>query len=118
MLGRIEDAEDAKQDILVKVITNLSFYKGESLFSTWVYRIAVNHLINEKNKQFINQPLSFEIFGNDIDRYITSSVPEVDSVEKTILSEELKLSCTNVMLQCLAPLDRLVFVLGNNVSCR
>ena len=84
MLGRIEDAEDAKQDILVKVITNLSFYKGESLFSTWVYRIAVNHLINEKNKQFINQPLSFEIFGNDIDRYITSSVPEVDSVEKTI----------------------------------
>lgn len=112
MLGRIEDAEDAKQDILVKVITNLSSYKGESLFSTWVYRIAVNHLINEKNKQFINQPLSFEIFGNDIDRYITSSVPEVDSVEKTILSEELKLSCTNVMLQCLAPLDRLVFVLG------
>ena len=28
MLGRIEDAEDAKQDILVKVITNLSSYKG------------------------------------------------------------------------------------------
>lgn len=112
MLGRIEDAEDAKQDILIKVITNLSSYKGESLFSTWVYRIAVNHLINEKNKQFINQPLSFEIFGNDIDRYITSSVPQVDSAEKAILSEELKLSCTNVMLQCLVPFNRLVFILG------
>lgn len=112
MLGRIEDAEDAKQDILVKVITNLSSYKGESLFSTWVYRIAVNYLINEKNKQFVNQPLSFEIFGNDIDRYITSTVPQVDSAEKAILSEELKLSCTNVMLQCLVPLDRLVFILG------
>lgn len=51
MLGRIEDAEDAKQDILIKVITSLSSYKGKSLFSTWVYKIAVNHLINEKNKK-------------------------------------------------------------------
>lgn len=112
MLGQIEDAEDAKQDILVKVITNLSSYKGESLFSTWVYRITINHLINEKNKQFIKQPLSFEVFGNDIDRYITSTVQPIDSAEKTILSEELKLSCTNVMLQCLAPFDRLIFILG------
>ena len=51
MLGRIEDAEDAKQDILIKVITSLSSYKEKSLFSTWVYKIAVNHLINEKNKK-------------------------------------------------------------------
>lgn len=67
MLGRMEDAEDAKQDILIKVITNLSSYKGDSLFSTWVYRIAVNHLLNVKDKQFTGQPLSFEIFGSDID---------------------------------------------------
>ena len=30
MLGRIEDAEDAKQDILIKVITSLSSYKAVS----------------------------------------------------------------------------------------
>lgn len=112
MLGRFEDAEDAKQDILIKVITNLSFFKGESLFSTWVYRIAVNHLLNEKNKQFVNQLLSFEIFGNDIDKYTMSSTDATGFVEKNILSEELKMSCTNVLLQCLAPLDRFVFILG------
>ncbi len=112
MLGRIEDAEDAKQDILIKVITNLSSYKGESLFSTWVYRIAVNHLLNEKDKLFINRPLSFEIFGKDIDNYVMSAAEQVSLVEKSMLSEELKISCTNVMLQCLAPLDRLVFILG------
>lgn len=112
MLGRIEDAEDAKQDILIKVITNLFSYKGESSFSTWVYRIAVNHLLNEKNKQFVKQPLSFEIFGNDIDKYLMSPAVQTSQAEKDILSEKLKISCTNVLLQCLAPLDRLVFILG------
>lgn len=112
MLGRIEDAEDAKQDILIKVITNLSSYKGESLFSTWVYRIAVNHLLNEKDKLFMNRPLSFEIFGNDIDNYVLSATEQISLAEKSLLSEELKISCTNVLLQCLAPLDRLVFILG------
>ena len=89
MLGRIEDAEDAKQDILIKVITSLSSYKGKSLFSTWVYKIAVNHLINEKNKDFVNHPLSFEIFGSDIDRYVSSSVDQTNPAEKKIFSEEL-----------------------------
>lgn len=112
MLGRMEDAEDAKQDILIKVITNLSSYKGDSLFSTWVYRIAVNHLLNVKDKQFTGQPLSFEIFGSDIDKYVMTSADSTGSVEKDILSEELKMSCTNVLLQCLTPLDRLIFILG------
>ena len=43
-----EDAEDATQEILIKVITNLGGFRRESKLSTWVYRIAANHLINFK----------------------------------------------------------------------
>ena len=43
MLGTFADAEDAAQDILLKMITHLSSFRGESLFTTWVFRIAVNH---------------------------------------------------------------------------
>ena len=46
MLGTFPDAEDATQDILLKIMTHLSSFKGESLFSTWVFRIASNHLKN------------------------------------------------------------------------
>ena len=46
MLGTFPDAEDAAQDILLKVITHLSSFRGESAFATWVFRIAVNHLKN------------------------------------------------------------------------
>ena len=52
MLGTFPDAEDATQDILLKIMTHLSSFKGESLFSTWVFRIAVNHLKDYKKHRF------------------------------------------------------------------
>jgi Sigma-70 region 2 len=46
MLWRRDQAEDATQEILIKVVTKLSTFKGQSKFRTWLYRIAFNHLLN------------------------------------------------------------------------
>ena len=113
MLGTFHDAEDASQDILLKVMTHLSSFKGESSFATWVFRIAVNHLKDYKKHMFAQFPLSFEFYGDDIRSGNIQDVPDLtQNVEKAILAEELKLSCTNVMLQCLDPESRCIFILG------
>lgn len=113
MLGTFADAEDATQDILLKVITHLSSFKKESAFSTWVFRIAVNHLKNYKKHMFAHHPLSFEFYGEDIKNGKIFDVPDLtQNVEKAVLAEELKMSCTNVMLQCLDTDSRCIFVLG------
>lgn len=113
MLGTFPDAEDATQDILLKVITHLSSFKGESAFSTWVFRIATNHLRNYQKHMFARFPLSFEFYGDDIKNGKINDVPDLtQNVETAILAEELKLSCTNVMLQCLDPESRCIFILG------
>ncbi len=113
MLGTFPDAEDATQDILLKVVTHLSAFRTESLFSTWVFRIAVNHLKNYQKHMFAKMPISFEFYGNDIKNAETDNIPDLtQNVEKSILSEELKMSCTNVMLQCLDTESRCIFVLG------
>lgn len=113
MLGTFPDAEDATQDILLKLITHLSSFKGESAFSTWVFRIAVNHLKNYQKHMFAKFPLSFEFYGDDIKNANISDVPDLtQDVEQSILAEELKLSCTNVMLQCLDAESRCIFILG------
>jgi DNA-directed RNA polymerase specialized sigma24 family protein len=44
MVCRPQDAEDATQDILIKVITRLSTFRGESPFRTWLYRLASKEL--------------------------------------------------------------------------
>ncbi len=113
MLGTFHDAEDASQDILLKVMTHLSSFKGESAFTTWVFRIAVNHLKDYKKHMFAQFPLSFEFYGDDIRNGKLHDIPDLtQNVEKAILAEELKLSCINVMLQCLDPESRCVFILG------
>lgn len=112
MLGTFPDAEDVSQDILLKVMTHLSSFKGESAFSTWVFRIAVNHLKDYKKHMFAQFPLSFEFYGDDIQNARTGDVPDLtQNVEQAILAEELKLSCTNVMLQCLDTESRCIFIL-------
>lgn len=62
---------------------------------------------------FAKYPLSFEFYGNDITNAKTGDVPDnTQNVEKSVLAEELKLSCTNVMLQCLDTESRCIFILG------
>lgn len=108
MLGSVADAEDATQEILLLVLEKLPGFRGESALTTWVYRLAVNRLIDEKRSMFATHPLSFEAYAQDIQAFQKESQRE----DKPILARELKLSCTNVMLQCLKPQDRCIFILG------
>lgn len=102
MLGTFADAEDAAQEILLKMITHLSSFRGESSFTTWVFSIAANYLKNCKKHMFARYPLSFEYYGADIENADIQNVPDLTkNVEKGLLAEELKMSCTNVMLQSL-----------------
>ena len=113
MLGTFADAEDAAQDILLKMITHLSSFRGDSSFTTWVFRIGVNHLKNYKKHMFAHCPLSFEYYGDDIENGKIQDVPDLtQNVEKDILAEELKMSCTNVLLQGLDEESRCIFILG------
>ncbi len=48
MLHHPQDAEDATQEILIKVLTRLASFDGRSSFRTWLYRIVVNHVLNMK----------------------------------------------------------------------
>ena len=50
MVFQPHDAEEVTQEVLVKVITKLSTFKGESKFRTWLYRIAANHVLNMKRR--------------------------------------------------------------------
>lgn len=113
MLGTVHDAEDATQDILIRIMTNLMSFRRECAFKTWVYRLGVNYLLNYKKSMFAEHPLDFEFYGNDI-RYAKLDEEDgvLDEMTRKELAKELKLSCSNVMLQCLDAETRCIFILG------
>jgi RNA polymerase sigma-70 factor (ECF subfamily) len=50
LLDNAEDARDVVQETFLNAYLALDSYKGDSLFSTWLYRIAVNAAISLKRK--------------------------------------------------------------------
>ena len=98
MLVNPEDARDATQEILVKVITNLSAFRFESHFNTWVYRIAANYLISEKKACEKASGLTFEVYKADLESDLQEPDNWKDSPQYEVLLNELRISCTMAML--------------------
>ena len=116
MLYRHADAEDATQDILIKVLKALPSFRGESRFRTWLYRIAVNHILNLKKDKWAaaDSVCSFQIAAVGLARTPDLDLPDPRSVPVPIeiLIEETKTNCTVGPLLCLDGRQRLVFILG------
>jgi len=108
------DAQDATQEILVKVVTHLSTFRGESTFRTWVYRVATNYLLSEKGKKSTEFAMSFEEYGRQlIDKGHSERISYTQNKgEQLLLEEEVKVSCTQGMLLCLNETNRLVYILS------
>jgi len=79
MLQVPTDAEDATQDILLRVITHLSEFRQESAFSTWVYRLATNYLLTTRKRRAERQNLTFQYLGTALDESLArgeASIPD------------------------------------------
>lgn len=108
------DAEEVTQEVLVKAITKLSTFKGESKFRTWLYRIAANHVLNMKRRSAETKVTTFADYGAAIESTPDLDLPDPNSVPVAvpILVEEAKHTCTMGMLMCLDRQQRLIFTLG------
>jgi RNA polymerase sigma-70 factor (ECF subfamily) len=60
-----EDAEDIAQEVFVQVYQSISSFKGESKFSTWLYRITVTKSLDHERKKKRKKRFAFvrSIFG-------------------------------------------------------
>jgi RNA polymerase sigma factor (sigma-70 family) len=116
MVGRREDAQDACQEILLKITTSLSSWRGDSAFMTWAWRIASNHLLNAITRSPAKAEVSWDelsealengqAYANRINFDETSMSPE-DALD----ARRTALSCTQAMLMCLDSDARMAYVL-------
>ena len=109
-----QDADDATQEILIKVITRLSTFEGRSRLRTWLYRIAVNHLLNMKRTRAEEAGYTFDKYGAGLDSAPDLDLPDPATVpaDVQLLVDEARIGCSMGMLLCLDREQRLVYVLG------
>jgi RNA polymerase sigma-70 factor (ECF subfamily) len=94
----LEDREDLQQEILIQLWKSYQNFKGNSDFSTWMYRVAINTAITylkKEKKRTDNQtdvPHHFEVQNEDYnpskDRQLEvfyTAVQELKALEKAII---------------------------------
>ncbi len=113
MLYLPQDAEDATQEVLVKVITHLGSFRMESSFKTWVYRIAANHLITVKKSRMEQKEMSFDSFEQQVETGLAAAGETQNlNAEQALMARDIMLSCTHGLLMCLSRDHRIAFILG------
>lgn len=84
MLKHREEAEEVSQDTFIKVYKSLDSFKGDSKFSTWIYRVAYNTCLDriKKNKK--------EYLNVAIDDYTEYQIKSIDNALDALISDERK----------------------------
>ncbi|MFD1063407.1 RNA polymerase sigma factor [Winogradskyella litorisediminis] len=91
MLKNREEAEEVSQDAFVKVYKSLDKFKGDSKFSTWIYKVTFNTCLDnlKKNKKHRNNV--------SIDEFTFNKIETIDNALEHIIKAEK----TKVIKQCI-----------------
>ncbi len=113
MLLNRQDAEDAAQEIIIRVITNLRSYRFEGSFRAWVLRIAVNKLKTVRKTFAEKRMASIEDLDGILDRYEARGwLSKPLAAPEPYLEAETMAICTHALLSALNRALRLAFILG------
>src|SRR5271154_2106453 len=94
MVFHPQDAEEVTQEVLIRAITRLSTFQGDSQFRTWLYRITANHVLNMKRRSGEMQPLRFSGYADAI-----NETPDLDLLSPLRIVREEPASTMRLELQ-------------------
>ena len=112
--GNPADAEDAAQEVMIRLVTNLGSFEGRSRFTTWAYTVAVRQLGRSARRPTEASVVGGECFAAFIDQHATDPADEpANQAEYDELCADIRLSCTYGMLLCLSRPQRIAYLLGD-----
>jgi RNA polymerase sigma-70 factor (ECF subfamily) len=104
-LGGIYEAEDAVQEVFVKTWKNLHNYRPEIKFTTWLYKILINHCLDAKKQKM------FRAQQNSLSVEIIESMAASSSPLTVLTQAEVSQAIVKAASTALAGKQKMVFVL-------
>lgn len=117
MLSDPHDAEDATQEALIRIVTNLGSFAGRSAFLTWAYAVATRQLLRTRQRTVESSVRGAAAFAAVVDAGIGPEPDDIGSeAEYRELCAEVRLTCTYGMLLCLSREVRVAYILGDSMG--
>lgn len=112
-LGHPHDAEDATQEILVRIATRLATFEQRSKFTTWAYTIATRMLIRTSQRRLETVVGSPDDYAAFLDAGLSEQGRPADEAERREFEDEIRISCTYGMLLTLTRPSRAAYLVGD-----
>lgn len=109
MMLNQEDAKDATQETLIRIITRLSSYNAEAKFTTWAWRVALNRIMDYKDALYSQARVDTEQFVDDINHGLDMN--HTETPEEALILTQLKIGCATAMLHSLDGSHRAAYIL-------
>jgi len=84
MLGNRSEAEDAAQEVFLKVHNSIGKFRGESKLSSWIWRITANVCVSRLRKKQWSESMDDPAFGSKAGGLSSESNPEKEVARKQI----------------------------------
>jgi RNA polymerase sigma-70 factor (ECF subfamily) len=105
MTGNVVEAEDLAQDAFIQVFRKLETFRGDSSFSTWLYRVVVNTVLMKLRRRHLkevslDEPVRLESseVPRDVAREDGELVGTVDRIALTRAIQDLPKGCRAIFL--------------------
>lgn len=99
VMGNEEDAKDMAQEALLRVFRSIKDFKGQSAFSTWLYRIVTNVCLDElrkrKNDKYISMDSTIQTENGELHMELCSDKETPESAYERVEQRELIKSAIN-----------------------
>lgn len=105
------DGEDVSQEILIRLLKVLPQFKGESKFSTWLWRVASNEILMRRrsHQRRAGREISGDV-GETVLSFTQDNALAPDDALDVAIDESLERRAASALLASLSPEDRDVFV--------
>lgn len=78
ILGNADDAFDVSQETFIKAYKSLGAFRGDSKFSTWLYKICQNAAKDYLRSKSRHRTVSLTAYGDDDTKEIQLDIPDED----------------------------------------
>ena len=112
IVNDIDTAEDLTQEVFIKVFYSIDQFRGDSLLSTWIYRIAITKSLDYLRAQKRKKRLAIlKYFSDNEEKQIEIEAPEDQRPDKLIDNSE-RMKVLNEALSTLPENQRIAFSLS------
>lgn len=119
LTGNHHDAEDLSQEVFMKAYQSHAFFRGDAKPSTWLYRIAVNALIDMRRRKSFTHWAFWRKHHEDVEQDELANVPDFAiqaDPEHVARASGLRRDLLRAM-EKLSPRERAVFVMRHDEDC-